>query len=429
MPDPDDAPGAVGAPAPWAHHRRTPVAPILAAVVVGGATGALMVGVQRVVVLGLLDRVADAPLPVLALCPFVGLVLAALCLRFIAGGATPSIADEYIRNVHDPAPLDLRPVPGRLLASMSTIGLGGALGLEGVAVYVGGAIGTIVESRLGRRLRTEDAKMLMVVGAAAGVAAIFQTPVTGAVFALEVPFRGRLSRRHVVPILAGSMAGYVAAILIVGRQPLFPVRGHVSLDAPDLVAALVIGALVGVVAHGFSRLVLLAKAGVRRVPVGVRVPAAGAVIGGVVVIAARITDVRVVLGPGYDATRWALDPTHAAGLVLGVLVLRMTATTVALGGGGVGGLSIPLVSIGALTGRAASGIAGRAGDPLDTVVGAAAFLAAGYRVPLAGIAFVAETTGRVGYIVPAMLAVFAADTVIGRASVSTEQRDDAEAGW
>lgn len=426
MPDPHDAPGA---PSPWAHQRRPHIAPILGALVVGGATGALMVGVQRLVILTVLDRVAAAPLPLLAVCPFVGLVLAWACLRFLARSATPAIADEYIRNVHDPEPLDLRPVPGRLLASMTTIGLGGALGLEGVAVYVGGAIGTLTERIFGRRFRAEDAKMLMVAGAAAGVAAIFQTPVTGAVFALEVPFRGRLSRRHVTPILAGSVAGYIAAILIVGRRPLFPVRGHVSLDARDLLAALAIGIVVGAVAHGFARLVILAKTTVRRVPAVVRLPVAGAVIAGVVVIAAGITDVAVVLGPGYTATRWALDPTHAAGLVLGVLVLRMVATTVALGGGGVGGLSIPLVSLGALTGRFVSGIAGRAGDPLDTVVGAAAFLAAGYRVPLAGITFVAETTGRVGFIVPAMVAVFAADVVTGRASVSTEQRDDAEAGW
>lgn len=426
MPRTHDAPGATS---PWAHQRRSHIAPILGALFVGGATGALMVGVQRLVILTVLDRVAEAPLPLLAACPFVGLVLAWACLRFLARAATPTIADEYIRNVHDPEPLDLRPVPGRLLASMTTIGLGGALGLEGVAVYVGGAIGTLTERWFGRRIRAEDAKMLMVAGAAAGVAAIFQTPVTGAVFALEVPFRGRLSRRHVTPILAGSVAGYIAAILIVGRRPLFPVRGHVSLDGRDLLAALAIGIIVGAVAHGFARLVVLAKTTVRRVPATVRLPIAGAVLAAVVVIAARVTDVAVVLGPGYTATRWALDPAHAAGLVLGVLVLRMMATTVALGGGGVGGLSIPLVSLGALTGRFVSGVAGRAGDPLDTVVGAAAFLAAGYRVPLAAIAFVAETTGRVGFIVPAMVAVFAADLVTGRASVSTEQRDDAEAGW
>lgn len=420
---------ASGAESPWAHRRRPHLAPILGALVVGGATGALMVWVQRLVILTVLRRVAEAPLPLLAASPFIGLVLTWACLRFLARAATPTVADEYIRNVHDPEPLDLRPAPGRLLASMTTIGLGAALGLEGVAVYVGGALGTLTERAFGRRLRTEDTKMLMIAGAAAGVAAIFQTPVTGAVFALEVPFRGRLSRRHVAPILAGSLAGYVAAILIVGRRPLFPVRGHLSLDGPDLIAALAIGILAGALANGFARLVVLSNTAVRRVPATVRLPIAGAAIAAVILIAARTTDVAVVLGPGYDATRWALDPTHAAGLVLGVLAMRVVATTAALGGGGVGGLSIPLVSLGALTGRFASGIAGRAGDPLDSVVGAAAFLAAGYRVPLAGITFVAETTGRVGFIVPAMVAVFAADLVTGRASVSTEQRDDAEAGW
>ncbi len=56
---------------------------------------------------------------------FVGaLGVAALALRFVARGATPTITDEYIRNVHEPTPLDLAPVPGRLLASMGTIGFG-----------------------------------------------------------------------------------------------------------------------------------------------------------------------------------------------------------------------------------------------------------------------------------------------------------------
>ncbi|MFM7271100.1 MAG: chloride channel protein [Actinomycetes bacterium] len=398
--------------------------------VLGFVVGAVMVGVQRLTVLGLLDRVAGAPLPLLALCPAVGLLLAALALRFVGRRASPTITDEYIRNVHDPAPLDLGPVPGRLLASMGTIGFGGALRLEGVAIYVGGAIGTLIDSRLGRRLRRDDAKVLMIAGAAAGVAAIFQTPVTGAVLALEVPFRGRLGRRHVLPVLAASVAGYLAAILIVGRRPLFPVRGHVSVEWRDLLAAIVVGFVAGALAHGLARLILLAKALGRRVPLGLRLPVAGALLAGIVLTASAITtDGSVVLGPGYEVTRWALDPTHATGVVAGMLVLRMLATSTALAGGGVGGLSIPLVAAGALTGRTLAGLVGRGDDPLGPVVGAAAFLAAGYRVPLAAITFVAETTGRAGFIAPAMLAAFAADITIGHASVSGEQRDDAEAGW
>ena len=173
----------------------------------------------------------------------------------------------------------------------------------------------------------------------------------------------------------------------------------------DLLGALVIGLIAGALAHGFARGVLLAKSTARRVPLAVRLPAAGIVLAGIVALAAALTpDGSVVLGPGYAVTRWAIDPTHATGVIVGMLVLRMLATSVTLAGGGVGGLSIPLVAAGALTGRAVAGAAGRADDALGAVVGAAAFLAAGYRVPLAGITFVAETTGRAGFIVPAMIA-------------------------
>jgi CIC family chloride channel protein len=271
--------------------------------------------------------------------------------------------------------------------------------------------------------------MLMVAGAAAGVAAIFHTPVTGAVFALEVPFRGRLGRRHVVPVLAGSLAGYVTAVAIVGDERLFPVRGHVHFAWRDLAVALVLGIVAGAFAHVFARVMRSAKSIAKRAPLAARIPIAGALMAGIVLLASTIAEGGTILGPGYVVTRWALDPTHSVGIILGILLLRTAASAVTLAGGGVGGLFIPLVAAGALTGRAVGGATGHAEDPMYAVVGAAAFLAAGYRVPLAAITFVAETTGRAGFIVPAMVAAFAAEITMGTTSVSAEQRDDAEAGW
>ena len=407
-------------------HR---VGGVLAATVVGAITGAVMASVQHLTVTTILGRVKAAPLPVIAICPVIGLLLAAACLRWLARGASPAIADEYIRNIHDPAPLAVGPAPGRVAASIATIGLGGALGMEAVALYAGGAIGTFAESRLGRFLTREDSKMLMVAGAAAGVAAIFHTPVTGAVFALEVPFRGRLGRRHVVPVLAGSLAGYVTAVAIVGDERLFPVRGHVHFSWRDLAVALVLGIVAGAFAHVFARVMRSAKSIAKRAPLAARIPIAGALMAGIVLLASTIAEGGTILGPGYVVTRWALDPTHSVGIILGILLLRTAASAVTLAGGGVGGLFIPLVAAGALTGRAVGGATGHAEDPMYAVVGAAAFLAAGYRVPLAAITFVAETTGRAGFIVPAMVAAFAAEITMGTTSVSAEQRDDAEAGW
>jgi chloride channel protein, CIC family len=97
-----------------------------------------------------------------------------------------------------------------------------------------------------------------------------------------------------------------------------------------------------------------------------------------------------------------------------------TSTTVA--GGGVGGLFIPLVVAGALAGRVVGGAVNALDTSLFTVVGAAAFLGAGYRVPLAAVVFVAEATGRPGFVVPGLLAAVVAELVMGTQSVTAYQQ-------
>jgi CBS domain-containing protein len=91
-------------------------------------------------------------------------------------------------------------------------------------------------------------------------------------------------------------------------------------------------------------------------------------------------------------------------------------------GGGVGGLFVPLVVQGALTGRLIGGAVGGANESLYVVLGIAAFLGAGYRVPLAAVMFVAEATGRPGFVVPGLLAAVVAQLVMGNASVSPYQQ-------
>jgi CIC family chloride channel protein len=126
-------------------------------------------------------------------------------------------------------------------------------------------------------------------------------------------------------------------------------------------------------------------------------------------------------GPGYSALTWALDPSRALWAVAVLLVVRCVATTVVVGGGGVGGLFVPLVVGGALTGRMVGGAIHTLDTALFTVIGVAAFLGAGYRVPLAAVMFVAETTGQPGFVVPGLLAAVAAELVMGRSSVTEFQ--------
>ncbi len=105
-----------------------------------------------------------------------------------------------------------------------------------------------------------------------------------------------------------------------------------------------------------------------------------------------------------------------------LLLFRAIATVSAVAGSGVGGLFIPLVVEGALLGRIAGSALGQGGGPLFPVIGVAAFLGAGYRVPLAAVMFVAETTGRPQFVVPGLIAAVVAQLVMGNSSVDDHQR-------
>jgi CIC family chloride channel protein len=108
-------------------------------------------------------------------------------------------------------------------------------------------------------------------------------------------------------------------------------------------------------------------------------------------------------------------------LVAVILGLRALVTVATVAGGGAGGLFIPLVLLGALTGQIVGGVLGETTATLFPVVGVAAFLGAGYRTPLAAVMFVAESTGRPGFVVPGLLAAAVSQLVMGQASVSPYQ--------
>jgi chloride channel protein, CIC family len=389
---------------------------LLLAAVVGAVTGFAVLGFERLVVRVAVDHLLDAPLVVIAVLPGVGLALAELARRSVGGGVSPATSDAYLLAYHDGVPLGWRALAGRGLASIATLGAGGAMGLEGPSLYIGASLGDRAASMLSR----DEGRALVVAGAAAGVAAIFKAPATGAVFALEVPYQDDFGRRTLAASLVGAACGYLAFASIDGTAPLFPVHGALPLDFGDLAGAVLLGAVCGALARAFAWLLVAGKRFSERHRTTVRLGAA-ALTSGLVFVGARLaTGESLTFGPGYAVLTWAARQ-HTAGVLVLLLVLRAIATTATVSGGGSGGLFVPLVVAGALTGRAvgvtlhhdASGFA---------VLGVAAFLGAGYRVPLAALMFVAETTGKPGFVVPGLLATTVADLMMGRASVTTHQR-------
>ena len=400
------------------HTQRT----LVLAALTGALTGLGVAAFEWLTRSAIFERLLDLPIGAQAAALVVGLAAAALALWFVGGRASPSTADEYIANFHDRNhPLPLRPVLGRLLAGMATLGSGGALGFEGPSLYLGAAVGTGIQRRWRRWFGRAEAKVLMVAGAAAGVAAIFKAPVTGAIFALEVPYRDDTARHMLLPALLGAATGYLTFVTLVGTEPIFVVDGSPPFDLKELGGAAVLGLVCGLGARAYASLITRAKALARQGHPAVRIGVAGVTLAALLLTSNLVFGEGLSAGSGYRVLEWVTEPGHSVALVLALLAFRVAATSVTLAGGGVGGLFIPLVIAGALIGDAGALAIGDTTN-LFPLIGVAAFLGAGYRTPLAGVVFVAEATGRPGFIVPGLIASVAAQLVMGDVSVSPYQR-------
>ena len=396
---------------------------VILAAVTGAITGLFVAGFDRLVIDAGLDHVLKLRPWLIAIMPGLGLLIALAARRAIDPTAGPGTADEYLHAFHDPGHnLTWRPFIARTAAALATLGTGNPMGLEGPSLYAGATIGDRLQHHFPKLFRTPDRKVLLVAGAAAGVAAIFKAPATGAVFAMEVPYQEDLARGMLLPALVASGTGYLSFAAINGTNALFPITGRTDFAMADILGAIAVGIIAGLGARGFAKLLRTAKAISARPRPALIALAAGASIAALFAVGRILTGESLTVTSGYDVIAWATAPGRTIPILLAILVLRSLTTTAAVAGGGVGGLFIPLVVAGALTGS----IIGNLVDPKDltmfVVIGVAAFLGAGYRVPLAAVMFVAETTGRPSFIVPGLFAAVAAELMMGTASVTTYQR-------
>ncbi|MFK8022704.1 MAG: chloride channel protein, partial [Ilumatobacter sp.] len=314
--------------------------------------------------------------------PPLGLAASAAILKFVGAGASPATSDEYLRSFHDAEyPLRWRAFVARIAASFTTLGAGGAMGLEGPSMYGGSALGAIIQRRLPRSFRGADYRTLLVAGAAAGVAAIFKAPATGAIFALEVPFRDQMARRMLLPALVASASGYLTFVALSSTRPIFSFtddeRVASLFDYVDLFGAVLVGVGCAFGARVFSRFMRMAKAFTLR-PLSTRLVVCGAALTGLYFITRVITSEdwnpangeSLSLGSGYEVIAWVAEP-RAVWLLVAIFVLRMCATAATLAGGGVGGVFIPLGVGGALVGRAVGEVFNTLDPTLYVILGIA----------------------------------------------------------
>jgi len=395
------------------------VVPVLvAATAIGTVTGLGVLALEHAVD-AILHQLEDAPSWVPAATVASGALLTAIIVRFV-GGRSSASTEVYVEQFHRAEPdIETRAAPGRLGAAFTTLASGAPLGLEGPAVYTGSVVATIVHRRW-RRLRGETFHALLVAGAAAGIAAVFKAPAAGAIFAMEVPFRGRLAGERVLPAVFGAAAGYLTMAAVDGVESEIEVP-LIDASFDRALWSVVLGLAVGVVAIGIVAVVEFAEGSAERTSPWIRAALAATGLAAIYAMGRVLTGTSIALNSGNAVIDWAIQPDHAVWLLLAVLALRAIGPAIAIAGGGVGGLFIPLMAAGAVIGR----LFADAVDPQETAlyvtVGAASMLGGGYAVPLTGVVFVAEYTGQASVIVPALLAMTTTRLVVGNRSVSPHQ--------
>ena len=404
--------------------RHLPV--LAAAVVVGLVTGLFVTGLRYLTTDTMWPRLLATNSGLLMfVVPAAGITLSGLLLRYLADRPDIHDAEAYLDAYHH-GKSDTRvgSFLAKVAASIATVGLGGAAGLEGPSLYVGSSLGGLASRRLGRfALDKRGLKALLVAGAAAGISAVFKAPLTGLIFALEMPYTDDFAREALIPSMLASVASYLVAISLLGPEPLFQVDRAYLPSVKSVLLALVLGAFVGVAARLLVASLKFAESYYKRTKLSL---VARTAIGGVLCGAFGFASFKIFGSPLAIGSGYQLIDAASAGRYVGfaaalLFVLRGGAVVATLGSGAAGGSFVPLVSMGAIAGGVFETFAPGSGS-LFPMVGMAAFLAAGNATPIAGAVFVAESTGAAGYVIPGLVAAAAAYVVAGGRTLSEHQR-------
>lgn len=294
-----------------------------------------------------------------------------------------------------------RVTPLKMIASAITIGSGGAAGREGPTALISAGIGSVYATVT--RRPDDDRRLLVLVGMAAGLSAIFRSPIGTALFAVEVLYADmEFEAAALLYTMLASVVAYVVNGLFVGWKPLFQVPAELGdPGASEYLWYAVLGLGSGVVAALLPALFYGTRDAFRKIPIPIHLkPALGGL--GVGLIALWLPQ---VLGGGYGWIQEAMDGRLALRLLLLLVLAKGVAFALTVSSGGSGGVFAPSLFVGAMVGGSLAQITGQS-MPAFVIIGMAAVFGGAARVPMATLLMVTEMTGGYRLLVPAALAVF-----------------------
>jgi chloride channel protein, CIC family len=362
----------------------------------------------------LFERAKDLPAWQILLVPTLGgLMVGFVIHRYLGGKRASGVTDLIEARALHAGNINLKDgIMSALVAALS-MGTGASTGREGPAAHLGGTLAAWVSKQLDYPPRI--ARILLGAGAAAAVAASFNAPIAGVMFALEVVL-GFYSARAFAPIVIASVAGALIVRLHIGDMPAFVLPDFTIRSIFEIPAFALLGMLAALFAVFFMRVSLLANriADHITLPIWIK-PAIGGFLVGVIALA-----FPEVLGVGYGATDSALRGIYGFGFLLALILAKTLATSLSLGFRLGGGVFSPSLFLGAMIG-AAFGIAVGAVLPgfssevsLYAIIGMGAVSAAILGAPISTTLIIFELTGDYGVMIALMVATSTA-TVLTQA--------------
>jgi H+/Cl- antiporter ClcA len=334
--------------------------------------------------------------------PVAGCLIIGLMARFgsekIRGHGIPEAMEAILigKSRIQPKVAILKPV-----SSAVSIGTGGPFGAEGPIIMTGGAIGSLLAQTI--HLDDAERKTLLVAGAAAGMTAIFATPLAAVLLAVEL-LLFEWKPRSFLPVAMAALVAAATRAFALDAGPVFAYAGALSFTPWHLVACAAVGVLAGLGSGVLTTLVYAAEDLFEKLPLHwMWWPA----IGGLAIGIGGLID-PAALGVGYDNIRHLLAGDLAFQAVLLLLVVKVAIWSIALGSGTSGGVLAPLLIFGGALGALATPWLPQADAGFWALLGMAAMMGGTMRAPLTATLFAVELTGDMGALLPVLAAcVFA----------------------
>ncbi len=382
---------------------------LLLSIFIGVLSGLLVVSFRMAIewLSVLLLGAAPAPhQPRLFIVPAAAGVVIALLTRYVFPGVRGSGVNQtkaalYIHNGY----ISVRTVIGKFVLSAIAIGSGHSLGPEDPSLQIGAGVASLIGRRV--RLSRERLRLLAPVGAAAGLAAAFNAPISAILFVIEEVI-GNWTAGVLGSIVLSAVASVVVARWFWGPQPMFRIPAITLRDPRELLAYSVLGVIGGFASLIFAKLLVWLRPRLRAQPQWAQMmqPAlAGLLVGGI-----GYFGLPEVMGAGYGVIDQAMHAQFAFKMLLLLAAFKIIATTLSFSSGTPGGMFAPTLFIGAMLGASVGSyeriffphLTGSIGS--YALVGMGVLFAAFLRVPLTSVFMVLEVSGNYSIVLPVILA-------------------------